>query len=46
MARIPTKDRIALSLLGIKAEAEGAKGITALLLLAILLFLARLGGLI
>ena len=46
MARIPTKDKIALSLLGIKAEAEGAKGIKALLLIAVLLFLARVGGLI
>jgi hypothetical protein len=41
-----SKDRISISLLSVKAEAEGLKGIVALLLLAALLFIARLTGLI
>jgi hypothetical protein len=39
------KDRISLSLLGVKAEAEGLKGIVALLLIALLIFITRLAGL-
>ncbi len=41
-----SKDRISISLFGVKAEAEGLKGIVALLLIAALLFIARLADLI
>jgi hypothetical protein len=40
------KDRISISLFGVEAEAEGLKGIAAFLLIAALLFTARLAGLI
>ncbi len=46
MVQIPPKDRIAVSLFGIKAEAEGFKGIVAFLLVAALLFAARWVGLL
>ena len=46
MAQIPQKDRISISLFGIKAEAEGFKGIAALLLLVASLFAARWSGLL
>jgi hypothetical protein len=46
MAQKPPKNRITLSLLGIKAEAEGPKGIAALLVVAVLVLVARLAGLL
>ncbi len=40
------RERISVSVFGIKAEAEGRKGIAAFLLVAALLFAARWVGLI
>ena len=39
------RERISVSLFGIKAEAEGLKGIAAFVLVAALLFIARFAGL-
>jgi hypothetical protein len=39
------KERISVSVFGIKAEAEGVRGIAAFVLVAALLFIARLAGL-
>lgn len=41
-----SKERISVSLFGLKAEAEGVKGIAAFLLVAALLFAARWIGLL
>lgn len=41
-----SKDRIAVSFIGLKAEAEGVKGIAAFLVVAALLFAARWIGLL
>ena len=46
MAQKPSKDRIAVSFVGLKAEAEGVKGIAAFLVVAALLFAARWIGLL
>jgi hypothetical protein len=46
MAQRTSKDRISVSLIGLKAEAEGVKGIGAFLAVAALLFAARWMGLL
>jgi hypothetical protein len=46
MAQKTSSDRIVISLLGLKAEAEGVKGIAAFLVVAVLLFVARWSGLV
>jgi hypothetical protein len=46
MAQRPPKERIAVSLLGFRAEAEGAMGIAAFLVVVALLFAAKWEGLL
>jgi hypothetical protein len=44
--RMAPRERISVSLLGIRVEAEGLTGIAAFVLLAALVFVARLVGLV
>lgn len=45
MTKLAPRDRVAVSLFGVKAEAEGVKGILALLTVMGLLFISRWMGL-
>jgi hypothetical protein len=46
MSQKPYKDRIVFSLFALRAEAEGAKGISAFLIVAALVFIAKWMGLL